>query len=82
MEDTDNLDDQVSAIEGVGKRIELLSEIADAFKSVEAYISDVNVPSASDEIRRAKRDLIRSFQARRKSMTQRLMVDYALPKPN
>ena len=79
---SDIADDQPSAVEGAERRIKSLSEIADAFKSVEAFTSDVNVPSASDAIRRAKRNLIRSYQGQKKLMTQRLMVDYALPKPN
>ena len=79
---SDIADDQPSAVEGAERRIKSLSEIADAFKSVEAFTSDVNVHSASDAIRRAKRDLTRSYQGQKKQMTQRLMEDYALPKHN
>ena len=79
---SDTADDQPSAVEGEEMRIKSVSEIADAFKSVEAFTSDVNVPSASDAIRRAKRDLIRSHQGQKKPIMQRLMVDYALPKHN
>ena len=79
---SDIADDRPSAGEVAERRIKSLSEIADVFKSVEAFTSDVNVPSASDAIRLAKGDLIRSYQGQKKPMTQRLMVDYALPKPN
>ena len=44
MESIDIADDQSSAVEGAERRIKSLSEIADAFKSVEAYSSDVIVP--------------------------------------
>ena len=79
---SDIADDPPSAVEGAERRIKSLSEIADAFKSVEAFTSDLNVPSASDAIWRGKWDLIRSYQGQKKPMTQRLMADYSLPNHN